>query len=78
MGETVCWIAATIEENGKYYSYGIPVKNTMNLLSTLAAHKNLIIAHPCKTKKECVTLVNNWNIQYITNGTYFFEGGPKF
>ena len=68
------YLAATSEENGKYYSYVIKTYKNYNLLTELEAHKrnNLIHANICNSKKEAYRLVEFWNNCYKENGTYLF------
>lgn len=45
------YIAVTVEENKKYYSYVIKTNENTNLLTTLKI-KNIICAALCPSKKE--------------------------
>ena len=65
------YIAITIEENGKFWSYVIKHSATSNLLSTLKI-KNIINATLYNTKKEAAAVVSLWNTEYIMNGASLF------
>lgn len=69
------YYVATIQENEKYYSYVLPVKEYNNLLSVFKI-KNVINITPYKTKKDARSIAGLYNIQYKINGSYLFEGGP--
>jgi hypothetical protein len=69
------YIAITIQENKKYYSYVIKVNSQENILPKLEI-KNIVTATITATKKEAENLVNLWNIiakkdnQYLFNETF--------
>jgi hypothetical protein len=69
------YIAITIQENEKYYSYVIKVNSRENILPKLEI-KNIVTATITATKKEAENLVNLWNIiakkdnQYLFNETF--------
>ena len=67
------YIAVTVQENGKYYAYAVPVSGSDNLLSRLAI-KGITHANICENKKETAQVVEMWNASYKDNGTYMFEG----
>jgi hypothetical protein len=66
------YIAVTVEENKKYYSYVIKTNENTNLLTTLKI-KNIICAALCPSKKEAARRVEYWNATYKANGTYLFN-----
>lgn len=70
------YIAITVSENRKYYSYMIKHNNSNNLLN-VAKIKGILSANICDTKKEAERIVEQWNESYKQNGTYMFET-PKF
>lgn len=70
------YLAITIEENKKYYSYVLTVTSCDNLLSKLKI-KNIITANICKTKKQAKELINHWNACYKANKNYLFDD-PSF
>lgn len=72
------YLAATAKENDKYYSYIIPVKENQNILAVLKAHKNIITADVCKTKKRAAEIITAWNEQHKKNGVYMFDDAPQF
>ena len=74
--ENNSYIAVTVSENGKYYSYMIKYHNSNNLLN-IAKIKGILYANICDTKKEAERIVEQWNESYKQNGTYMFEA-PKF
>jgi hypothetical protein len=69
------YVAVTVCESGKYYSYAVKVTQSDNVLSKLAI-KNIVTANICPTKKYAVDLVRKWNECYRTNGTYMFDTMP--
>lgn len=66
------YYVVTIQENEKYYSYVLPVKQNNNLLSAFKI-KNVINITPHKTKKHASSVANFLNIQYKTNENYLFQ-----
>lgn len=70
------YIAITISENRKYYSYMIKHNNSNNLLN-VAKIKGILSANICDTKKEAERIVEQWNESYKQNGTYMFDT-PQF
>jgi hypothetical protein len=66
------YIAVTIEENKKYYSYVIKANNQENLLPKLKI-KNIVNATLTATKQRAENLVNLWNAMYKTNNQYLFN-----
>lgn len=67
------YIAAQAQEQGGLYAYTIPVKESSNILSVLSAHKNLIAANVCDTKRRAVELVTAWNNAAKQNGRFMFD-----
>lgn len=67
------YIAVQTQENGRLYAYTIPVTESNNVLSVLAAHKNLIAANVCETKRRAVELVTAWNNTAKQNGRFMFD-----
>ena len=70
------YIAVTVSENGKYYSYMIKHHNSNNLLN-ISKIKGILSANICDTKKEAERIVEQWNESYKQNGTYMFDA-PQF
>lgn len=70
------YIAVTVSENGKYYSYMIKHNNINNLLN-ISKIKGILSANICDTKKEAERIVEQWNESYKQNGTYMFDA-PQF
>lgn len=70
------YIAITVSENRKYYSYMIKHNNSNNLLN-VAKIKGILSANICDTKKEAERIVEQWNESYKQNGTYMFDA-PQF
>lgn len=68
------YYVATIQENKKYYSYVLPVKENNNLLSIFKI-KNVIDITPYATKKQAQYIANFYNVQYKIDGCFLFEGG---
>lgn len=66
------YIAVTVEENKKYYSYVIKVNTQENLLSKLKI-KNIVTATITTTKQQAENLVNLWNIIAKNNNQYLFN-----
>jgi len=66
------YIAATIEENKKYYDYVI-VGNYSDNLKSLLNISGLIHATLCRTKKQAAELVEFWRDCHKKNGTYLFD-----
>lgn len=66
------YIAVTIREDEKYYSYVIKVNSSDNLLSKLKI-KNIVTANISSTKKEAKELVKTWNTQAIYKHSYLFD-----
>lgn len=70
------YIAVTVSENEKYYSYMIKHHNSNNLLN-VAKIKGILSANICDTKKEAERIVKQWNESYKQNETYMFDT-PQF
>jgi len=70
------WLAITIQENGKYYSYALPILEYDNLFPKLTGIPGIYTANFCSTKKEARSLVEEWNKQYKTNSIYLFDTMP--
>lgn len=64
------YIAATREENDKYYSYVIRVSTSDNLTAKLA---DTVCANIYQTKKQAELVVNHWNACHKANGQYLFD-----
>lgn len=70
------YIAVTVEENSKCYSYAVKVSESDNLLSKLAI-KGLLHANLCQTKKRAQEVVDFWNTIHRKNGCFMFDS-PTF
>lgn len=70
------YIAVTVSENGKFYSYAVKVSPFDNLVSKLCI-KNIVSANICTTKKRATELVTRWNDVHKVNGQYMFDS-PAF
>ena len=66
------WIAVTIEENEKLYSYALKVSESDNLINKLKI-KNIINANICPTKKAACELVETWRESQKNQGLYMFD-----
>ncbi len=66
------FIAAEVEENGKYYAYVIPVTNSDNLIHKLKV-RGIVAANLCDSKREAGEIVTAWNEAHKANGTYMFD-----
>lgn len=66
------YIAVTVQENGKYYSYVVKANNQENLLSKLKI-KNIVTATIAANKQHADNLVNCWNLIAKKNNEYFFD-----
>ncbi len=70
------YLAITVEESGKYYSYIIKVSPSDNVLSKLKIN-GILWANICPTKKQAAAVVKTWNATHKANGTYLFDN-PNF
>ena len=66
------YIVIQIEENKKYYSYGIKGNTQENPVSKLKI-KNIVTATITTTKQKAENLVNLWNIIAKSNNQYLFN-----
>jgi hypothetical protein len=66
------YLAVTIKENEKYYSYVLTVPESINLIAALKI-KNIYNAMICSTKKSASEIVEEWNKTYKHNKTYYFD-----
>lgn len=66
------YIAVTIQENEKYYSYVLRVPECINLIKALKI-KNIYNAMICSTKKSAAAIVEEWNKTYKHNKCYLFD-----
>lgn len=67
------YIAVTVEENGKFYSWVHITKANNNLIDVLSSIQNIITANVCDTLKSAKEIVLAWNETYKRNGTYIFS-----
>lgn len=67
------FLALTVEENGKFYSWAYKTPSRNNLCSVLDGFANLITANVCDSFREAKEIVSAWNDAYRTNGTYLFD-----
>lgn len=74
--EKTIFLAMTVCENNKYYSWVQKTASNNNLLSVLAT-KNLISANVCDTFKKAKEIVSAWNDTYRANRTYLYDD-PAF
>lgn len=72
------YIAITIEENKKFYSYALKVTECDNILSKLNSIKNIKWGNICKTKKQAKLIAENWNYNFKQNGTYLLDNESLF
>lgn len=70
------FIAVTIEENRKYYSYVVRVTDATNIIDALEI-KGVVYGNLFFTKKDAVATVNYWNRMHKQNGKYLFDN-PSF
>jgi hypothetical protein len=66
------YLAITIKENEKYYSYVLTVPESINLIAALKI-KNIYNAMICRTKKTAGEIVDIWNETYKHNNSYLFD-----
>ena len=66
------WIAADVEESGKYYAFAFKVSGNDNLKSRLAGIQNLYAANIMPSKKAAFEVVAAWNNAHKANGNYMF------
>ena len=66
------WIAADVEENGKYYAFAFKVSENDNLKCRLAGIQNLYAANIMPSKKIADEVVAAWNSAHKANGNYLF------
>jgi len=66
------WLAVTITQNGKYYSYAVSVPGSDNLCAVFHRITGLTAANICATKKDAADLVAFWNSCYKADGSYMF------
>lgn len=67
------YIAITVTENDRYYSYILKVSELDNLCSKLNRINGLKTANIFSTKKKAAEVVERWNANYKLNGTYMFD-----
>ena len=68
------FLALTVEENGKFYSWAYKVSSRNNLCDVLARIENLVSANVCDSCSKAKEIVSAWNDTYKANGTYLFDG----
>lgn len=66
------YFAVTIEENKKYYSFVMTIRENENTAERLK-HPNIIIAQLCSTKKAAASVVNHWNACHKANNEFLFD-----
>ena len=71
------YLAATIEENGKYYSHIARISEADNLFHRLNNIHGIIQAKFCTTRKQAAATVERWNAAHRANGKYLFDN-PQF
>lgn len=64
------FLAVTVNEGGKRYSYVVPVTNGDNLIWRL---QNFETANICSSKKEAAEIVERWNAAHKANGEFMFD-----
>lgn len=64
------FLAVTVKEDGKYYSYVLPVTNSINLVQALMRFD---WANVCSSKKEASEMVERWNAIHKMHGDYMFD-----
>ena len=72
MSNHYTYIAVTVAEAGKYYSYVVKVALCDNLVCKLRI-KDIVSANICSSKKQASELVERWNDSYKANGKYMFQ-----
>ena len=65
------YIAITVSENGKFYSFVVKNRHNTSLLYALRI-KGIVSANICDTMKKAREIVKEWNDTYKRNGTYMF------
>ena len=71
------WIAAIVQENGRYYAFTFRVSENDNLKCRLDGVQNLSCANIMPTKKAAYDIVTFCNDSFKANGTYLFDK-PSF
>ncbi len=66
------WIAADVEENGKYYAFAFRVSENDNLKYRLSCIRNLYAANIMPSKKAASKVVTAWNDAHKACGNYMF------
>lgn len=66
------WIAAEVEENGKYSAFAFKVSENDNLVSEMTSIRNLCFANIMPSKKAADEVVAAWNEAHKANGNYLF------
>ena len=66
------YIAVTIEENGKFYSYVLPVSGNVNLIAAFKIN-GIINATICSTRERAADIVKAWNDTHKRNGSFLFD-----
>lgn len=64
------YLAVTVKEDDKYYSYVMPVTNGDNLVKIL---QKFYTANICSSKKEAADTVDRWNEIYKSHGEYALD-----
>ena len=66
------WIAADVEENGKYYAFSFFVSENSNLVLELAGIQGVCFASIHPSNKAADEVVAAWNDAHKANGNYMF------
>lgn len=67
------WIAADVEENGKYYAFSFFVSENSNLVRELADIQGICFASIQPSVKAAHEVVAAWNDAHKANGNYMFS-----
>lgn len=66
------WAVATVEENGKFYSWAVQFTSSDNLLKKVNL-ENLVSINVYTTKAKAFEIVAIWNTGYKTENKYLFD-----
>lgn len=66
------YIAADVEENGKYYAFSFFVSENSNLVSELAGIQGICFASIHPSKEAAHEVVAAWNDAHKACGNYMF------
>ena len=71
------WLAATVRENDRCYSFAFRVSEDTNLKCRLEGIQNLYYANIMPSKRRAVEVANAWNDAWKAKGIFLFDN-PAF